>query len=93
MTDTTPLTPDQLAALREEVATRRQNFRRYYTLTMNTVDYLLDMAEQGQRAERPYDDAADHQYGAWETDDMEEYAHDLLAIVRHRRAALNGDPR
>lgn len=39
--------------------------------------------------ERPYDEATDHQYAAWETDDMEEHAHDMLAVVRHRRAALS----
>lgn len=34
---------------------------------------------------RPYDEAMDHQYGAWESDDIEEAAHDMLAVVAHRR--------
>lgn len=36
--------------------------------------------------ERPYDEATDHEYAAWDTDAIEEHAHDLLAVVRHRRA-------
>jgi len=38
---------------------------------------------------RPYDEATDHEYGAWETDDLEEHAHDMLAVVRHRRDEAN----
>lgn len=36
--------------------------------------------------ERPYSEAVDVEHGAWETDDIEERAHDLLAVVAHRRA-------
>lgn len=39
-------------------------------------------------AQRPYDEATDHEYGAWETDDLEEHALDMLAVVAHRRAIL-----
>lgn len=34
---------------------------------------------------RPYSEAVDIELGAWETDEIEERAHDLLAVVRHRR--------
>ena len=37
---------------------------------------------------RPYSEATDIEYGAWETDDIEEHALDMLAVVAHRRAAL-----
>jgi len=35
---------------------------------------------------RPYSEAVDVEHGAWETDDIEERAHDLLAVVAFRRA-------
>jgi len=35
--------------------------------------------------ERPYSESTDVQYGAWETDDIEEHAFDMLAVVKYRR--------
>lgn len=35
--------------------------------------------------ERPYIEAVDIEHGAWETNDIEERAFDLLAVVRQRR--------
>lgn len=35
---------------------------------------------------RPYAEAVDIEHGAWETDDIEERAYDLLAVVRYRRS-------
>ena len=44
--------------------------------------------------ERPYDEPTDHEYGAWETDALEEHALDILAVVSHRRALIqNGAER
>ncbi|UOQ58112.1 hypothetical protein MUN78_04500 [Leucobacter allii] len=42
--------------------------------------------------ERPYSEDIDHEYGAWETNDIEEHAHDMLAVVQHRRAAAGVAP-
>jgi hypothetical protein len=39
-------------------------------------------------AARPYSESTDIAHGAWETDDLEEFAMDLMAVVVHRRAAL-----
>lgn len=45
-------------------------------------------SEEGEPSDaRPYSEATDIEYGAWETDDIEEHAQDMLAVVRFRRAA------
>ncbi|WP_427870564.1 hypothetical protein [Leucobacter luti] len=49
-------------------------------------------AEPDETAERPYAEEVDHEYGAWDTDDLEEHAHEMLAVVRHRRAAAGPAP-
>ncbi|WP_336633609.1 MULTISPECIES: hypothetical protein [unclassified Microbacterium] len=60
-------------------AARRLTFRQ-------GVEWAMSHTTDEDLPRRPYSEAVDTEHGAWDTDDIEEHAHDLLAVVRHRRA-------
>lgn len=62
----------------EARAVRRLTFRQ-------GVEWAMSHTTDEDLPQRPYDEATDHEYGAWETDSIEEHALDMLAVVRHRR--------
>lgn len=44
-----------------------------------------ERAAAAKRESADYSESVDTRYGAWDTDALEEHAHDLAAVVRHRR--------
>lgn len=60
----------------------------YAILGLPTKDLPTEDPQGEPSDARPYSEATDIEYSAWETDDIEEHAQDMLAVVRYRRAAV-----